>query len=360
MKTNNKARKKLIPAAAMLAVSAAMLTTATYAWFTMSREVSLENIQLTAAAPPNIQISLGDNQFEAMNSSSAQLTAKSGNDGVGLVKAPANTDNSKDWSNTVAFYDFYKVPRINPASSTTGASIFTTDDITGVGRTVAKTGGDSVEAEAATMTLVESIANKDPLDGEADYNKNNYIDIPVWFRSSLKDDTQLSVKATAFVGSSSSGDLYKAVRASILNSSDGSASPAASVGVIIPFDGSTQQYVEKYYAHTGTGDGSTNGKALARIGTVTSDGSETSRTGEAYDNVDAVAQTGATTPDTVVTVKGTEGSATVYNGNCADNSERYADATCVIVRVWLEGEDTDCWNSTAGQDFKLGLKFEAI
>ena len=43
MKTNEKkntsAKKKLIPAVAMLTTSAVMLSTATYAWFTMSREV---------------------------------------------------------------------------------------------------------------------------------------------------------------------------------------------------------------------------------------------------------------------------------------------------------------------------------
>ncbi|WP_303160092.1 hypothetical protein [uncultured Ruminococcus sp.] len=50
MKTNEKkntsAKKKLIPAVAMLTTSAVMLSTATYAWFTMSREVEVQALSL--------------------------------------------------------------------------------------------------------------------------------------------------------------------------------------------------------------------------------------------------------------------------------------------------------------------------
>lgn len=28
-----------------------------------------------------------------------------------------------------------------------------------------------------------------------------------------------------------------------------------------------------------------------------------------------------------------------------------------IIRVWLEGEDPDCYNETAGQDWSISLKF---
>ena len=48
--SNNKnvsARRKLIPAVAMLATSAAMLSTSTYAWFTMSKEVEVTGINMT-------------------------------------------------------------------------------------------------------------------------------------------------------------------------------------------------------------------------------------------------------------------------------------------------------------------------
>ena len=61
MKTNNKKKgntaKKLMPAAAMLAVSASMLATSTYAWFTMNKEVQLTGMQLKTKVGSNVLIS---------------------------------------------------------------------------------------------------------------------------------------------------------------------------------------------------------------------------------------------------------------------------------------------------------------
>lgn len=52
MKTNakrkNSAVKKLIPAAGMLALSASMLATSTYAWFSMNKTVTVNSMQITA------------------------------------------------------------------------------------------------------------------------------------------------------------------------------------------------------------------------------------------------------------------------------------------------------------------------
>ena len=60
MKTNNKKKgntaKKLMPAAAMLAVSASMLATSTYAWFTMNKEVSVTGMTLQTKVGANLLI----------------------------------------------------------------------------------------------------------------------------------------------------------------------------------------------------------------------------------------------------------------------------------------------------------------
>lgn len=54
MKTNEKkntsAKKKLIPAVAMLTTSAVMLSTATYAWFTLSKTAEVTGLNLAATA----------------------------------------------------------------------------------------------------------------------------------------------------------------------------------------------------------------------------------------------------------------------------------------------------------------------
>jgi len=59
-KTNtkkNSAMKKLLPAFGMLMVSASMLATSTYAWFTMSREVKVDGMSLKTKVSGNLLIS---------------------------------------------------------------------------------------------------------------------------------------------------------------------------------------------------------------------------------------------------------------------------------------------------------------
>lgn len=55
-------KNKLVIAVVMLLISAITLTTASYAWFTMSNTVSANGLSLTAAAPANVQISLTGNE----------------------------------------------------------------------------------------------------------------------------------------------------------------------------------------------------------------------------------------------------------------------------------------------------------
>lgn len=49
--------RKLIPALAMLVVSATMMSTASFAWFSMNRTVNATGMQVQAVAPVNLQIS---------------------------------------------------------------------------------------------------------------------------------------------------------------------------------------------------------------------------------------------------------------------------------------------------------------
>ncbi|HPB17319.1 MAG TPA: hypothetical protein PK870_06685, partial [Clostridia bacterium] len=51
-----KARHKLIPAIIMLIVAAITMSTASYAWFTMSNRVEVTGVELTVVAPTNILI----------------------------------------------------------------------------------------------------------------------------------------------------------------------------------------------------------------------------------------------------------------------------------------------------------------
>ena len=115
MKTNEKkntsAKKKLIPAVAMLTTSAVMLSTATYAWFTMSREVEVTGIKLTATTPQTIEISLGK--------------ATTGNTLTAGQEATAPGTDETLWSHTAATGSVYKdFGKLIPASSVNGSDMF--------------------------------------------------------------------------------------------------------------------------------------------------------------------------------------------------------------------------------------------
>lgn len=99
MKTNEKkntsAKKKLIPAVAMLTTSAVMLSTATYAWFTLNREVEVDGLQMSATASNSLEISLGD---------------LSGN----TISTPAV--DSATWTKKIAVSDYYKtIGKLKPS-----------------------------------------------------------------------------------------------------------------------------------------------------------------------------------------------------------------------------------------------------
>jgi len=350
---NGSAAKKLIPAVGMLGISAVMLGTSTFAWFTMSKEVNVENIQLTATSPTNVQMSLG------LGMGGTALNAIGTDDGVGLVKAPKNDDESLDWDNVVSFYDYYAAPKLLPASSTTGGSIFYIPDneITHQGKTIKAGGTAKTASTGGTLTVLSSKATTIDPNSEPE---GRYIDFPVWFRTSSTSDITLSVAATAIVGTNDAANnannkLYKAARVAILNTTDGSAWTSSS-NVVLPSDnGRDQTLANKYYAKS---DGDP--LALKAAASYTSTG-ETNRGGDAYGAVSGYDGSSA-----VVTIKA-KGAKTdlKYAGNCTPTTAGttdniYGAATCAMVRVWLEGEDVDCWNATAGQDFKINLKFTTI
>ena len=358
-KTNNKSPMKRIAASAtMLAVSAAMLGTSTYAWFTMSREVEVKNIKLTASVPEDLQISLGklstddgSGQGYSTNEGFLVKTSLADNANNGNVDAPGTV--SEYWANTVDVSKYYKLGTILPASSTDGQDVFFTPDAAGVGKNL-KTGAkfyeavnnatpaaDSTGAPAsgkeytqtyeATLHAITSASDAWTPDLATAYNVTNdagyYVDIPVWIRSGAKEDVYLAVDAYVTTNSTIDGDdLYLAARAVILNEDK----DATSKLLEIKKDN------------------------LESLESIVNFMDSTNAAGE------AVASVAANVP--------TYSTVTHYNGSLlnadedykivkAGTNENYGPATKLWVRVWLEGEDPNCWNDNAGQDFNISLKF---
>ena len=407
--TNKKssARKKLIPAAGSLMISAAMLSTSTYAWFTMSREVEVQNIQMTATTPEDIQISLGTIGSTATAASEAETYTLAGGTGIlvnssNVVTAPrvdhtvAGYTESKyddlDWSNIADISKYYQFGRLIPASSTNGVNVYFTPDAAGNGRTLkagagfyqaaagiteykydtsGKTYSSTASGDSAKATAYvdnTSGGNDATWSGTAytvstswtDTNDDGYyIDIPVWLRTSSTVDTPIYV--TGYVtdkteeNNEDTDDLYKAVRVAIIKD-DGT----ADLGCLTLADGKDQYVnpvtgqVEHYAMFPKAG----NAANILDSGNYNGVGKRSTDTGifaVSGTTVTANATTGMGEPthDEITQNNGTAAVATLAAGT----GKTYGAPTKLIIRVWLEGEDVNCWNENAGQDWNIALKF---
>jgi hypothetical protein len=360
-KKKSSAKMKLIPAAGSLAISAAMLSTSTFAWFTMSREVEVKNIKMTATVPEDLQISLGKLTTTAKSgngysNNAGSLVAAAGqtNANNGHVDAPG--DVSEYWASTVDVSKYYFLGKIMPASSTDGQDVFFTPDAAGVGKTLksgakfynavdnantvsdntqAATGKEYTQTYEATLHAITgkgqaaAISDSWIADNPTLYDVTNdagyYVDIPVWIRSSAKEAVNLAVDAYVTSNGKKDDDdeLYLAARAVILNEAKATTSKLLEIK-------------PDNYSSTDT-----------IVNFMTS----TNASGE------AVASVSNTNDPTYGTVTHYDGDANVCTIAAADADANYGAATKIWVRVWLEGEDPNCWNDNAGQDFNISLKF---
>lgn len=313
---NTSAKKKLIPAVAMLTTSAVMLSTATYAWFTMSREVEVTGIKLTATTPQTIEISLGQ------ATTSNTLTH-------GVEATAPNSDDM--WTHTAATGSVYQdFGKLIPVSSVDGFNMFYTEKATENGKKVSDVPNPFTKAETAVgwefkeggkSAETGAVVNAAENDGSG-----YYLDIPVWFRTTSTDAVTLGLEVE--IKNSSDDDtksvLYKAARVAILPETKSAQKVFSETGA-------------KYYK---------DGKAVATAGATlaasygdVSAATEATVTGGKVTNPDAATQ--------VATVTASTG--TGYGG-----------AVKYYIRVWLEGEDEACWNANAGQDFVINLKFHDL
>lgn len=330
-------KRKFLSALFMLLLSMALLGTSTFAWFTMSKEVELKNIQLTATTPEDIQLSLG----EITNAGETYSLAK--NNGYLSGEDPSST---YDWSNSALISQYYSFGKLLPASSTDGATIYYTPDAAGVGRTLKS--GATFYAAAATEAATAHL--NDGNDWESTpaiaWNDTNddgyYIDIPVWLRTSAQEDVDIYV--VGYVtdkteeDNDDSDDIYQAARVAILTSTG-----AANGGCLTLADGGDEAIEDA-------------AQATAAFPTTIDDGildsdNYNGRTTNAT-GINAVASD-TPTWDTIDKNDGTVVVATLAAGD----GKNYGEATKIIVRLWLEGEDGNCWNANAGQDWIVNLKF---
>ena len=432
MTTNNKknkknsAARKLIPAIGMLTVSAMMLSSSTYAWFTMSREVEVSNIQMSATVPEDIQISLGrigtiSGGTITASTSEAAASLANGLGGLvntnGVVTAPAE---DWDWSNIADISEYYQFGKLIPASSTSGANIFFTPNANGNGQTIAsgatfyaandatniltaKTEADVTGTGSNPLNATAHIINSKSggvvndtwstgvaLSGQtakytgstgwnATADDGYYIDIPVWLRTSSSSGAKLSVlayvkpKTTTQTNSADGDALYRAVRVAIIEDTvSGGTTTSATHGILPitdgwnvsadgtaagtlkdnPFQLTKANYSESilnWYGRNLT-TGASTGPLTALTGQENGALAAASATTPAYDKA-TVYDPFTANSNVVATLAAPSKDAQGLKTN------NYGTPTKITVRVWLEGEDPDCWNDTAGQDWSINLKF---
>lgn len=357
---NSSAKKKLIPAVAMFTASAVMLSTATYAWFTLNKEVQVTGLTMQATASDGLEISLGS----------------MGTDG----KSPSITAPGKDdlsWKRAIEFADYYEgVGKLKPASSDDALDIYKVDE------TKVYAGGHAVEENAnitaatkkdsATMKL-KTATNTEALtvleDSTDTVNSGYYIDVPMWIRSSTNEaDTNVYCTVTITDGKTESENLMKAVRVAIIptqsgaNSTDLAGTNEGSATTTWASDDTNTSNAKTLMAGatsatifglTGQETADTyHGKVISATGTyaVNSLGTTTvvKAADKLSDNTNFSKPTNdkdaATTPATAVFT--------------LPKAEENDYAGCAFVaRVWLEGESKYCEDATANQDWQIDFHF---
>lgn len=310
----NSAAKKIIPAAAMLALSTVMLSTSTYAWFTMNKEVKMTGLNMTATAGEGMEISLA-----AIDSSNAISF-----DGAAFEDGhPKDEESETGWKSAVVVGNYYSdIGKLKPASSADGEKLFDATNASNSGKTASEfkelTLDDTTMAAVTKQTSFSESNTTITSDGTIGY----YVDIPVHLRTSKaksanKDSEVIYCKMFINDNNDAADDtLYKAVR-------------------------------------------------VAFVPTTTSSGSSTKifACDDEYYEAGAVNGTSSKTSVTIVkdsVVNGTEfGSGTgVDSGLKIPLAEAgkygHLDFT---VRIWLEGESKSCYDQTAGQSWNIGLAF---
>jgi len=322
----NSAAKKIIPAVGMLALSATMLSTSTYAWFTMNKEVEMTGLSMTAAVGEGMEIALAEVD-------GTTITAPS-------LTTPAD-DKSDSWGSAVVVGDYYeKIGLLNPASSVDGVNLYDATDATNGGKKASNfksidlTNNDNIATATARTTLVTDKAVT------ADEDSVGYcVDIPVHLRTNKKSGS----------GAKENGDIY--CKINITPNSKSAEGSALGTDVDTLYKAIRVAFIPKT---EGT-------DSVTNIFAVDSD---------CYGG-DKVAVSGISTKTASTNLINSKDSTFVVNASkfadgigvdsglnipLADGAGQYGHLD-FTVRVWLEGESTSCYNDKQGQSWNIDLSF---
>lgn len=378
---NTSSAKKLIPAIAMLTTSAIMLTTSTYAWFTLNKEVEIRGLQMAAVAGDSLEITLG--ALDATVGGTKNNTTINNTDGKITT---CGTFDNLGWCRAEAINSYYSViGKLKPVSSATGNEMFKVDE-EGV-----YAGGQAVEENTPVTLLNNTDTNNrnfmpvitldntyhvdDLTNGDDNENsKGYYVDIPIWIRSNNSDKTEANREVKAWVKitdptkegqdvTPNGSDLINAVRVAIIpvasttnlktSSEVDNLNYTQSAHYTVVSGGTTTVFAlnQDTYASKGVLSGVGND---SKYGTATKTTPKIAQAADTFTTAttDEDATSFKATYDTNTDVPGT----TIFTMPQAKNDD-YA-AVLVVARIWIEGESIYCNDATANQDWSIDFHFE--
>lgn len=209
------AKKKLLPAAGSLLISAAMLSTSTYAWFTMNKEVQVTNMQVQAKADQGLLI----NEVSTANDSNWDALATT-NQTEGIKLHATSTAETATW------YAAYSKAKSDAAAATdAGASANLVDGYKTLGTTTGFVGTTETVSAIAGSNAQQDIYYVDAdQDSTYDNGEGYYVKYTYYLKSSGDAITlsntgaakSLYIKDLSVTGNTNSADLDKALRVAVV------------------------------------------------------------------------------------------------------------------------------------------------
>jgi hypothetical protein len=259
MKTNTKKKgnpaKKLIPAAGSLMVSAVMLATSTYAWFTMNREVQVTNMQVKARSEGGLLISETSGHT---TSDQWDDIATANNLPTGVVLLPTSSANTQAWYHANS----------KSANDEAGAATATlSENLSGSYATLSSLATKATAAVSGTNAANTIYFTDTNADGEVDNNENAYYVKYTYFLKASNEQgvsglaltngaQSLSIKDVSVTGSSGSVNLDKSLRVGV--------AIGGKFYIFAPnYSGAGEDVPADYYVYNGSSTTGTNIKITA-------------------------------------------------------------------------------------------------
>ena len=367
------------------AVVIVAIAVGTAAWFASNKEVGGNGMQISMETPEYVQISPGKTTNIVLNDIEDLLVLD--DFGGGLEPDAAS---EYDWSNRLDVSNYYCFGKMIPASSVEGEQIIFTPDAVQTGRELREE-ARFIRADGKTDNDLKQIVGKaDANNPDQDslmasayeyrnqneknsefwtgyrgytkwYNTNDdgyYVDIPIWLRTNAAEDISLSIKGyvTRKDGSiltqededTTDGAIYKAVRVAVLTESGAAA--AYKPGN----ENENSSLVHNIIPLTNGDDGDS--ILDSRNYTVTRDTTNTRDDEKLF----GLQMTGVE-PAVVCSYQEYEAydkdNYRIIMLTAPEEGSEWGTVKKMIVRIWLDGDDIDCWNETAGQDWCIYLSF---